>query len=422
MATTQTFAFQSRRLTPAQRNAFISALVGWIFDYYEVSLLTLLAVPISRELKLGTGEVANLLSVQLLFLAVGGVGFGLLSDRFGRRVILMATVLTYALATLARAFAPDYGWLLALTAVAALGIGGEYGVGQALVSEVVHPRARGWWSGLLYGGIFVGIMLAAVVGGNLAPRIGWRWTFAISSLPVLVAVFIRFTTPESDVWVTRVKRHGVRWQGLLSRAFLAPFGLCLVAAILQFFAYYGITTFLPTYLVKTAHFSMGKASWWIFFSGVAGIVGCVIGAYMSDRWGRRVTLSTLAASAFVGGLVLFLTFHFLLSSPLILIPFFVLYLGSNGATVFGALFSELFPTDLRTTGVSASLQIGRGLAFIPPLITAAIYPIYGYAPVVLIGAGEFLLLAIWAWVFKETRGIDIIDVDRQFGAVSAEGG
>jgi putative MFS transporter len=416
----QGFLFQSERVTKRQWSAFIGAAVGWIFDYYEVFLLTFLVIPISREFKLSTQTTASLISLQLLFLAVGGILFGLLADRYGRQTILMWTIIIYTLGTLARAFTFTPGWLWVWTAVAALGIGGEYGVGQTLVSEVMPTRRRGWWSGLLYGGIYIGIMMGAIVGGYVAPLIGWRLTFALSALPVLLAIFVRVLAPESDVWRARTQRTGTNWALLARKTFLVPFVLCLVAGILQFFAYYGITTFLPTYLVKYQHFALGKAAWWLFFTAFAGLVGCAVGAYTSDRWGRRVTLSYLAGTAAVGGLILFAVWKSLLSSPWILVPFFLLYFGSNGATVFGALFSEVFPTDVRTTGVSSALQIARGLSFIPPLITAAIFPIYGYAPVVLIGAVEFGLLAIFAWVFHETRGKPITDIDVEtLGVVSA---
>jgi putative MFS transporter len=245
----------------------------------------------------------------------------------------------------------------------------------------------------LYSGIYFGIALGAIVGGNVAPIIGWRWTFALSGIPVLVAVYVRFSTPESELWAA--KRHAAKtnWSLILNRAFLGPFVLCLVAAVLQFFAYYGITTFLPTFLVHQG-FSLGTASWWLFFTAVAGLVGSIAGAYTNDRWGRRVTLTYLAGSAALGGLILFLSWPYLLTSPLILIPFFILYFGSNGATVFGALFSEQFPTETRSTGVSAALQIARGLSSIPPIIAAAIFPVYGYAPIVLAGAILFGLLAV----------------------------
>jgi predicted MFS family arabinose efflux permease len=400
-------------LSKEQRSAFISALAGWVFDYYEVFLLTMLVVPISAELGLSTGQVAAVFSVQLFFMAVGGVGFGYLADRIGRRDVLMWTIVVYCIATMARAFVPNYAVLLILTAIASVGIGGEYGVGQTLVSELVPKNRRGWWSGLLYGGIYVGIMLAAIVGGHVTPHIGWRWTFIVSGIPVLVAIYIRKVAPESEVWEKQQQAGKKPDLSLLRRRiFIVPFLLCLGAGTLQFFGYYGITTFLPTYLAGQG-FDAAKASWWLFFTGLAGIVGCLVGAYLSDHWGRRPTLSLLAATAAASGVVLFFTWDSLLTSAWIMIPFFFLYFGSNGATVFGALFSELFPTELRSTGVSAALQVARGLTAVPPLLSAFMLPRWGYESVVLLGAIWFLLLAGYAWVFKETRGISVVAVDRE---------
>lgn len=113
----------------------------------------------------------------------------------------------------------------------------------------------------------------------------------------------------------------------------------------------------------------------------------------------------------IGGIVLYFTWSSLINSLWILVPIFFLYFGSNGASVFGSLFSEIFPTDVRATGISWALQIGRGLSAIPPLITVAVFPVYGYEPIILGGAGLFFLLAIWAWVFPETknRRLDYLD-------------
>ncbi|MFJ7746570.1 MFS transporter [Peribacillus sp. NPDC097295] len=133
--------------------------------------------------------------------------------------------------------------------------------------------------------------------------------------------------------------------------------------------------------------------------------------YTADKWGRKITLSYLGLVAAIGGIALYFTWSSLINSLWILVPIFFLYFGSNGASVFGSLFSEIFPTDVRATGISWALQIGRGLSAIPPLITVAVFPVYGYEPIILGGAGLFFLLAIWAWVFPETknRRLDYLD-------------
>jgi MFS transporter, putative metabolite:H+ symporter len=138
------FLYQSDRLNRTQFSAWVSAFVGWIFDYYEIFLLTFLIVPIGEEFGLEPGQTSYIISVQLLFLAVGGVLFGFLADRFGRQRMLMWTIIIYSVFTFARAFAPDYSSLLVLTAIAGLGIGGEFGVGQTLISEVMPNQRRGW--------------------------------------------------------------------------------------------------------------------------------------------------------------------------------------------------------------------------------------------------------------------------------------
>jgi MFS family permease len=395
------------------RAAFTSAYLGWVFDYYEVFLLTFLIIPITKSFGLSTMQSGWLFSAQLLSLAIGGVVFGWLADRYGRKPILVATIVIYALATFARAFAPDYAVMIVLTIIGGLGIGGEYGVGQSLVSELVPTRARGFWSGLLYGGAFVGIMLAALVGGYVAPEIGWRRTFAVSGLPVLFALYVRATSPESHIWEqlprgTEATRLAI--QATMSATFMVPFFKCLIIATIYFFAYYGIATFLPSYLVSQG-LTITKASWWLFFSGFAGLVGNMLGSVLLDRVGRRWTMSILMIIATTAALALATIWATLLQSYLILIPFFVLFVGANGATVFGALFSEAFPTALRTAGISSSLQIARGLAFIPPLVVPLVLKNYGYEPIVFVSAAEFMFVGLWVWTFRETKNMDLASID-----------
>ncbi|MBO0850920.1 MAG: MFS transporter, partial [Pseudonocardia sp.] len=400
---TSTPGATGRSLTKSQRGAFLGALIGWIFDYYEVFLLTLLVIPLAREFGLSSGQVGLILSVQLLSIGGGGVLFGWLADRIGRKRVLMMTVVIFSVFTLARAVAPTYEVLLALTAIAALGIGGEYGVGQTLVTETVPAQRRGWYSGLLYGGIYLGIVLGSLVGGYVMPAIGWRWTFVLSGLPVLFAIWVRRHTPESETWLRRDRTAPRARARVVTPRIARIWLLCVAAACLQFFGYYGIASFLPTYLVSRGS-SVAAASTWLLFTAVAGGVGCFVGSYLSDRLGRRLTLSLLATTAFIGGSVLALSWDHLLTGAWVLVPFFVFFAGTNGPAVFGALFSESLPARIRATGVSSALQIGRSMSFFPPLIASALVPTIGYRPIVWACALMFAVMAVLAWAFTETRG------------------
>ncbi|MFC4277410.1 MFS transporter [Achromobacter aloeverae] len=397
-----------RRLNASQRGAFLGALIGWIFDYYEVFLMTILVVPLAKDFQLSSAQVGLLFSVQLGFLAAGGVFFGYLADKIGRKRVLMYTILLFSLGTMARSLAPNYEVMLVLTAISGFGIGGEYGVGQTLVTETIDKAHRGFYSAFLYGGIYVGILLGALVGGHLMPHIGWRWTFFLSGLPVLFALWVRRHTPESEAWLARQgvrdERAATMVDTLFKDKLIKTWLLCVLAAGLQFFAYYGVASFLPTYLVSKGS-TIAGASTWLVFTAIAGAFGCAVGACLSDRVGRRFTLSLLATCACVGGVWLAANWDsLLLGGWNVWVPFFILFAGSNGAAVFGVLFSESFPVAVRATGVSSALQVGRGLSFFPPLLAGALLPTLGYRPIVFLSAALFGVLAMVAWLFKENRG------------------
>lgn len=401
---------QSDQVGTKQLHSWLSAVMGWVFDYYEITLLTFLVIPISAHFRLSAGQSAYFFSLDLLGIAVGGVIFGFLADRIGRRVTLTWTISIYAVFTLARAFAPNYDMLLALTVVAGIGLGGEYGVGQALVSEVMPFRRRGWWSGMLYSGASIGAIIAVLVGAYLLPHIGWRWVFGLSSLPILLVLYVRAKAPESDVWESRRDKARTNWRLLYRPVFIWPFFLCLLAGSMEFFAYYGTAAFLPTYFIKVVGFSFSKTAMFTILIYVAIFIGCVAGSYTSDRWGRRITWTYLSAIAAIGGLILGLSWNNV-KSDVILIPFFIFYFGTGVAAMFGSVFSEQFTTEIRSFGVSSSLQIGRGISYFPPIIAAAIYPVHGYRVLIFGGAVLYVILAGLGWAFKEGRNKAVHQID-----------
>jgi MFS family permease len=390
--------------------AFAAAYLGWVFDYFEVYFLIIVAAPMAKSFGWSPVQISSILSAQLASIALGGVLWGYLCDRFGRKWALQFCILQYCIGTFARIFTPNYSYMLFFTIFAGIGIGGEYGAGQTLVTEMVSRKSRGAWSSMLNSGVFMGIILAAAMGGFVVPALGWSRSFAIAAIPIVLVVFIRSFTPESGVWLEqrRAGRHRVSWREYMSGAFLRPVALCYLAAALQFFAYYGVTILMPTYLVTVAGFSFGKASWWVFFTAIAGLTGATVAALCIDRIGRRATLSISALVGATGGTLLFLLWAQLSSLSAILIPFFVLYAGFGAsASVFGSLFSEVFPVTFRATGISTALQLARGSSFAAPLLASALYPVLGYSPLIMGAVGLLVLLALIAWAFPETTGASV---------------
>jgi putative MFS transporter len=384
---------------------WLAAFVGYVLDYYEVALNNIIIVPIRTDLNVSLSLAAVIPGTILLFLAVGGVFFGWLGDRIGRRNVLYFTIITYAVGTIARAVTYDYTWLLVWTAITGLGLGGEFGVGQTLVSELAPVARRGLWGAAFYASGAIGILLSAAAGILLLPTIGWRMVFLISGVASLGPLAFRLWTPESGTWERKKKEAmgAIIW----SRVFLVPFFMCLCIGILEFYKYYLVSATLPLYLTA-AGLTIAGASYYVFVSGAGTLTGSLIGAYVNDKIGRRWTGTIGAIVYVIFGFALFLLGRYIATNPAIMVLFYCLGIGSSmSACVLGVLFSEQFPTKVRSLGTSATNQIARGLAFFPPIIAAAIFPVYGYGVVFLIGTVLTIAEGLSFWMLKERRGEDL---------------
>src|SRR5262249_5523313 len=145
-------------------------------------------------------DIAASLTLTLMFRPVGAFIFGLLADRYGRRLPMIADLVFFSAAEVATGFAPNLTTFLILRAVFGIGMGGEWGVGTSLVMEKVTPRWRGVLSGFLQEGYAVGYLLAGVAAYYMLDRFGWRPLFFLGGAPAVLALFIRFGIRESEVW------------------------------------------------------------------------------------------------------------------------------------------------------------------------------------------------------------------------------
>jgi len=266
------------------------AWAGWLFDFYDLMLLSFLLIPIKKSLGLSDASLSLLLGVTLAATALGGIIFGNLSDRFGRKTVLTWTILIYSLGTFACGFARGIWWLLVFRVVTGLGVGGEWATGQTLVGETFPARMRARYAAVMQTGAPLGIAVASIVGGFIEPAFvrsfgvqwGWRSCFFLSVLPALLVVVIRRHMPESDVWEEHRRRRGAGRRspegGQLAHLLGTPrlrrlFTLGLVLALTDMSAYWFTYTWLPKYLYDNLGFSMAKSGLWMLATQAGGFLG-----------------------------------------------------------------------------------------------------------------------------------------------------
>jgi MFS transporter, SHS family, lactate transporter len=333
---------------------------------------------------------------------VGAIVFGLLADRYGRRIPLMIDLVFFSIVEVASGLAPDYRTFLVLRALFGVGMGGEWGVGASLAMEKAPARLRGVLSGLLQEGYAVGYLLAALCYFVVFPRFGWRPMFFVGGLPALLALFVRARVPESEVW--RETRHE-SW-GQLGRAIAANWRrfcyLTLLMATLNGVSH-GTQDMFPTYLER---------EWGFTPSGRAGVtalsmVGAIVGGIAFGRWSDRIGRRAAMIVAFAGGLVLVPLWAFAPSTSLLVAGAIAMQFMVQGAWgVIPAHISELSPDGVRGFLPGFAYQCGVLLASAIVYVEALFAHRASYATSMAMTAATVFLLAIAATASgRERRGV-----------------
>jgi MFS family permease len=421
---------------PTKRHYVILAMAwaGWLFDFYDLMLFSFLLVPIKQDLALTDPQLSVLLGASLASTAVGGLVFGWLADRFGRKRVLSATILTYSLGTFFCGFSGGLWLLLAFRVLTGLGVGGEWATGQTLVGETFPAAKRARFAAVMQTGAPAGIALATVVGAfveplfaqSFGPSWGWRACFFVSVLPAILVVVIRRSMPESDIW-EEWQRHPernatsghdffqtLRQDAVIRRLFL----LGLVLAITDMSAYWFTYSWLPKYLYDQLHFSMARSGIWMLVTQAGGLLGYLSFGVVADRKGRRVAYTIYSLIWAVGLFSVTWFWGAVVALPgLTLLFMFLVGLGTGNFSAYGPIFSELFPTRIRNTAMGTAFNLARGAQFFTPLIITAVASgawfdkARGLGMGISIGAFFALFTGLWVWTLPETKGTRILAAD-----------
>lgn len=386
------------------------AWAGWLFDFYDLMLFSFLLAPIRSELGLSHAQGGLLLGISLGGTALGGVLSGYLADRFGRKPVLQLTILLYSLGTFMCGAARGVADLALWRVICGLGVGGEWGTGQTYIGETFPPRLRARYAALMQTGAPLGVALAAVVGGLVAPSLGWRAAFFVSVSPALLTVIIRRWLPESDVWEESARRRGGAagfenpFRRLLSSELRGPFARALVLAVLALSAYWFTYSWLPSYLSESRGMSLARSSLWLLVTQAGGLTGYVSFGLAADRFGRRPAVSAYSAVWAAGLLAVTLFWEPLTRWPQLLLLFmFAVGLGTGVFSGFGPILAELFPTRVRGTAVSTIFNAARGVQFATPVVISYIAARHGLAGGIALAALFALGMGAWVWTLPETR-------------------
>ena len=398
---------------------------GWLFDFYDLMLFSFLLVPIRRSLGLSEMLLSYLLGASLAATALGGILFGYLADRFGRKRVLSWTILVYSLGTLLCGTAGSFAALLLFRIVTGLGVGGEWATGQTLVGETFPARMRARFAAVMQTGAPLGIALAALVGGFAAPALsarlgpdaGWRACFLLSALPALLVVVIRRWMPESDVWLAGRAAERPRGRGRFAEMLANPglrrlFALGLVLAISDMSAYWFTYSWLPKYLYDQLGLSMARSGAWMLVTQAGGLIGYLTFGIVADSLGRRVAYTAYSLVWAAGLLAVTWFWNSVSVWPWLTLAFmFLVGLGTGNFSGYGPIFTEIFPTRVRNTAMGTAFNAARGIQFFTPLVITQVALRSGLAGGISLAAFFALFTGAWVWLLPETRGARVTPQD-----------
>ena len=392
------------KFTRYQWTVLAAAWLGWGFDVFDGLLFNYVApnaVPTLLGLPLGSPEARSatlywtglLTSLFLIGWAVGGVIFGPISDRFGRRRTLMITMVLYALGTAACAFVTDIWQLTACRLIASLGIGGEWAAGAAMVAEVVDEEYRVEAGALLYTAAPFGLFLAtgvnALVAGSLmteSPETSWRFVLLFGLLPAAVAFLVRLFIKEPDRWVaTAHSAPTPRIRELFNPVFWPRTRSALLMTFVALLTWWSCNAFIPVVSATlgqaaAAADGLDKAAtsalvehWKTIATtsfNLGGLLGTLLTVPIAKRFGRRPMFAVYFA---VAAASLMATFGLDIPNEARLYMYF--FIGLSVFGVFGSFtyyLPELFPTRLRATGSGFCYNIGRVVAAAGPFVVGSV--------------------------------------------------
>jgi len=398
-----------------QRRTLVAAALGWMLDAFDVMLYSLVVAHIMHDLHMSKQTAGLLNTLTLLASGAGGVLFGFVADRIGRRRALMLSILTYSICSFACGLATSVLILACLRFLLGLGMGGEWNTGATLVAETwpTHLRARAL--ACVQSSWAIGYALAAMVAGVMLQRASWRYVFFVGVLPALVTFWIQKGVPESELWQqrrtsTQAESSPIRFVDLFGSKYRRKMTTLLFMNMFGMFGWWGLFTWIPPYLSLPVEQggrgfgALNTTALLVFLNLVGMAPGYFTFGWVADRLGRRpsVILYTLLAAAIV-------PLYAAAREPAVLLVLgaIVAFFGTGFFSGSGIIGSELFPTDIRARALGFTYNGARAMSSIAPFTIGRIGQQHGLDSAFYVCAAAFLLSTLTAIFIPETRGTEL---------------
>lgn len=399
-----------------QLKVLLAAFGGWLFDGFEMGLFPIVARPALRSMyhsEIGVDGfvgtwMGNITALFLLGAAAGGLVFGWLGDRIGRVRAMAMSILVYSLFTGLGFFAQEPWHLGLFRFIAALGMGGEWSLGVALVMEYWPDKWRPLLAGIIGAASNVGFLLVALVGISISVTTdSWRWMWLVGVLPAFLVFLILLFVPESERWkASAAQGASAPLREVFSRAYLRNTLLGIAFASIALIGTWGTIQWAPVWVDQMVGQTMPKAKAFIaMLSALGAILGCLVGPLIGGKLGRRPAFFILCLSSLI-------TCGFLYRSELsyglsFQIAFF--FAGTTTAAFYGwfpLFLPELFPTRARATGQGVCFNTGRIFAAFGAILGGQLVAYFGgdYARMGAVITLVYVLGLVLIWFVPETKG------------------
>jgi len=412
--------FPFAQATPAQRRTLLAAALGWMLDAFDAMLYALVLAHVMRDLGMTKGTAGLLNSLTLLASGIGGVAFGFIADRLGRKRALMLSILTYSGCSFASGLATSVLMLAVFRFILGLGMGGEWNTGATLVAETWPTELRAKAISIVQSSWAIGYALAALAVGIVLHFANWRMAFFVGILPALVVLWIRRGVPESEMWQQRHSRSGntVARNSAATRAktefvglFKPPYAKYTLALLFTnffgMFAWWGLFTWIPPYLSLPVEQGgrgfgiMGTTTLLVVLNLVGMFPGYASFGWVADWLGRR---KSFLLYTFMAALIVPIYATARAPWAVMVLGTVLAFFGTGFFSGSGIIGSELFPTEVRARALGFTYNGARTMSSIAPFVIGHVGQTKGLSWAFYLCGASFLLACLVATQLPETKG------------------